>query len=97
MKRSTRSIDIRIGKKIRHRRWALTMSQKTLADRLGVSFQQLQKYESGANRISASRLWEAATALDVPLEYFFLDCGTGEQSKELSISNDSKSEMQLAL
>jgi transcriptional regulator with XRE-family HTH domain len=73
LQRSVQSIDARIGEKIRYRRWALDMSQKALSDRLGVSFQQIQKYEMGTNRISAARLWQAAIVLDVPIEFFFRD------------------------
>lgn len=47
------------------------MTQQDVASRIGVKFQQLQKYETGANRVSASRLWEIAQALDVPVFYFF--------------------------
>jgi transcriptional regulator with XRE-family HTH domain len=48
------------------------LSQTALADRLSLTFQQLQKYESGANRISASRLWQIAQVLDVPVSWFFM-------------------------
>ena len=47
------------------------MTQQQLAERVGIKFQQIQKYETGANRVSASRLWEIAEALDVPAAYFF--------------------------
>ena len=57
------------------------MTQQQLADRVGIKFQQIQKYETGANRISASRLWDIANTLEVPIEFFFegLD-GTARQS-----------------
>lgn len=71
-------IDIMVGKKLRHRRWMLGMSQQGLGELIGVRFQQVQKYETGANRISASRLWEAARALDVPITYFF-DTGVKDE------------------
>lgn len=57
-------IDVLVGKRIRHQRWKLGMTQALLADQIGVKFQQVQKYETGANRISASRLWQVARALD---------------------------------
>ena len=64
-------VDIHVGKKVRHRRWMVGMTQQQLADRVGIKFQQIQKYETGMNRISASRLWDIAETLDVPVSYFF--------------------------
>ncbi len=64
-------IDVHLGRKIFARRRILGMTQKQLADTCGVRFQQIQKYECGANRVSALRLWQLADALDVPLTYFF--------------------------
>jgi transcriptional regulator with XRE-family HTH domain len=64
-------VDIAVGKKIRIRRIQVGMSQTKLGDQLGVTFQQIQKYERGANRVSCSRLVEIAKALDVPTGYFF--------------------------
>jgi transcriptional regulator with XRE-family HTH domain len=63
--------DIHIGRRVRERRVALGLSQAELGDQLGISFQQVQKYESGANRISGSRLWDIATVLDTPVVFFF--------------------------
>jgi transcriptional regulator with XRE-family HTH domain len=65
------SVDIHVGKRLRHRRWMVGMTQGELADVVGIRFQQVQKYESGANRVSASRLWDIAQALEVPIAYFF--------------------------
>jgi transcriptional regulator with XRE-family HTH domain len=64
-------LDAHIGNQIRLRRLVLGLSQQTLAGRLGITFQQIQKYESGANRISASRLFLLGQQLGVPLQYFF--------------------------
>jgi transcriptional regulator with XRE-family HTH domain len=64
-------VDIHVGQKIRRRRWMTDMTQKQLADAVGIKFQQIQKYETGANRVSASRLFEISQALDVPVSYFF--------------------------
>jgi len=64
-------VDVYIGRRVRERRMALGMSQVTLAEKLGVSYQQIQKYETGANRISGSRLWEISVILKVPVAYFF--------------------------
>ncbi len=63
-------IDILIGKRIRHRRIAMGLSQKALGSHLGVSFQQIQKYEKGLNRVSAKCLLEIAQKLDVPISFF---------------------------
>jgi transcriptional regulator with XRE-family HTH domain len=64
-------IDVHVGSQIRTRRLLLGMNQEELAQRLGLTFQQVQKYESGANRVSASRLWEIAAILKMPIRYFF--------------------------
>ena len=64
-------IDLHLGKRLRRRRRLLGLTQQQLADCCGVRFQQIQKYECGANRVSAARLWRIAGALDVPVGYFF--------------------------
>ena len=58
-------VDAHVGKRIRHRRWMVGMTQQQLADKVGIKFQQIQKYETGMNRVSASRLWDVADALGV--------------------------------
>jgi transcriptional regulator with XRE-family HTH domain len=63
-------VDIHVGMRLRHRRRLLGMSQVLLSERVGVTFQQIQKYERGA-RITSSRLYEFASALDIPIGYFF--------------------------
>jgi transcriptional regulator with XRE-family HTH domain len=65
------SIDLHVGKRLRRRRRLLGMTQQQLASSVGIRFQQIQKYESGANRITASRLYELSTALSVAVQYFF--------------------------
>jgi transcriptional regulator with XRE-family HTH domain len=60
-----------VGKRVRHRRWLIGMTQQQLAEQVGIKFQQIQKYETGANRVSASRLWDIADALDVKVSFFF--------------------------
>jgi transcriptional regulator with XRE-family HTH domain len=55
-------VDAHVGKRIRHRRWMVGMTQQQLADKVGIKFQQIQKYETGMNRVSASRLWDIADA-----------------------------------
>lgn len=64
-------VDVHVGKRVRHRRWMTGMTQQQLAERVGIKFQQIQKYETGMNRISASRLWDIADALDAPVSFFF--------------------------
>lgn len=67
----THPVDVHVGKRIRHRRWLVGMTQQQLAEHVGIKFQQIQKYETGANRVSASRLWDIADALEVPVSFFF--------------------------
>ena len=64
-------IDIHLGKRMRRRRRLLGLTQQQLAVACGVRFQQIQKYECGANRVSAARLWRISSALEVPVGYFF--------------------------
>ena len=64
-------IDVHLGKRLRRRRRLLGLTQQQLAETVGVRFQQIQKYECGANRISAARLWQLAEALEVPVGYFY--------------------------
>lgn len=64
-------VDVHVGKRIRHHRWYIGMTQQQLAEAVGIKFQQIQKYETGANRVSASRLWDVAAALDVDISFFF--------------------------
>jgi transcriptional regulator with XRE-family HTH domain len=75
-------IDVHVGKRIRMRRLLLGMNQETLANALRVSYQQIQKYEHGANRVSASRLSATADILGVPISFFFegLAPGTPEET-----------------
>ncbi|HNR76393.1 MAG TPA: helix-turn-helix transcriptional regulator [Parvularculaceae bacterium] len=72
-------IDIHVGGRVRLRRTMLGMSQDKLADALGLTFQQIQKYEKGVNRIGASRVFEISHILGVPIQFFFddYDVGTG--------------------
>jgi len=64
-------VDLHVGKRIRQRRWLVGMTQQQLAEQVGIKFQQIQKYETGANRVSASRLWDIASTLDVSINFFF--------------------------
>ena len=78
-------IDLHLGQRLRRRRRLLGLTQQQVANAVGIRFQQVQKYECGANRISAARLWELATALDVPVSYFF-------EGLEASVAASSNSE-----
>ena len=66
-------VDIHVGSRVRLRRTLLGMSQERLGESVGLTFQQIQKYERGANRIGASRLFEFSRILDVPVSFFFDD------------------------
>ncbi|MGV6802447.1 MAG: helix-turn-helix domain-containing protein [bacterium] len=79
-------IDLHVGQKLRQRRCLLGLTQQKLAEAVGIKFQQIQKYESGANRVSASRLWALANALDVPVSFFFDDL---RGTKDMCESNPS--------
>ena len=72
-------VDVHVGKRIRHRRWLVGMTQQQLAEAVGIKFQQIQKYETGANRVSASRLWDIAEALDVDISFFFEGLGKEDE------------------
>ncbi|WP_375654372.1 MULTISPECIES: helix-turn-helix domain-containing protein [unclassified Bartonella] len=89
--------DIFIGKKIRLRRKMLKMSQKTLGQHLGVTFQQIQKYENGLNRVSAERLKEIADILNVPLVFFYADNSAKQQPPYLHDEIASSTEEYLLL
>ena len=71
-KSSITAVDAHIGQRVQLRRVMLGLSQKDLARVCGVTFQQIQKYETAGNRISASRLFELSTALDTPVSFFFM-------------------------
>jgi len=66
-------VDGKVGFRIKLRRGMLRLTQEELAKKLGITFQQVQKYETGKDRVSSSRLWDLANALDVPVSFFFED------------------------
>ena len=88
-------VDVHVGLRLRQRRTLLGMSQTRLATFVGLTFQQVQKYESGSNRISASRLFEFAAVLGMPVSYFFSglagDVSSGKP-KVVAPSNRAKTE-----
>ena len=86
--RGPNPIDIHVGARIRLRRQLLKMSQDRLGDDLGVTFQQVQKYERGANRVGASRLYRLSRVLEVPVQFFFE--GLGEKSAASGMAEDDQ-------
>jgi transcriptional regulator with XRE-family HTH domain len=70
-KKQANPIDIQVGNRVRIRRMLIGMSQERLGDLLGLTFQQVQKYEKGVNRIGAGRLFEVARILNVPVDFFY--------------------------
>jgi transcriptional regulator with XRE-family HTH domain len=74
-------IDVHVGRRIKLRRTLLGMSQSALAEAVGLTFQQIQKYERGANRVSSSRLVDLANVLDVTVPYFFEEMSAGVQQQ----------------
>ena len=88
-------IDIHVGKRVKLRRTLLHISQEQLAGDIGVTFQQVQKYESGHNRVSASRLFDISRVLNCPISYFFEDIGpetTGDRTTPSSRSGEQLAE-----
>ena len=65
------AVDVHVGRRVRHCRWTQGMTQQQLGDSVGIKFRQIQKFEIGANRISADRMWKIAAALNVPVSFFF--------------------------
>lgn len=92
-KKSPNPIDTHVGSRVRMRRMMLGMSQEKLGESLGITFQQIQKYENGANRVSASRLWQFAAVLGVPVVYFFE--GLGSPKTEIKGSVPSRAERKI--
>ncbi len=81
-------VDVHVGKRVRHRRWLVGMTQQQLAERVGIKFQQIQKYETGMNRVSASRLWDIAAALSVPVSFFFEGISESSHTEDQIETND---------
>ncbi|MBX5156303.1 MULTISPECIES: helix-turn-helix domain-containing protein [unclassified Rhizobium] len=89
-KKKPNPIDIHVGSRIRLRRTMLGMSQEKLGESLGITFQQIQKYEKGTNRVGASRLQNISNILNVPVSFFFEDApgeNSGAGGMETSSSN----------
>ena len=93
MKRDPNYLDVHVGSRLRMRRQLVSMSQEKLGELLGITFQQVQKYEKGSNRISASRLFYAAKILGVPVQAFFEDLPGTEGDTGFSETNAESSVM----
>jgi len=87
------NIDVHLGKRLRRRRRLLGLTQQQLAGACGVRFQQIQKYECGANRISAARLWQLSEALEVPVGYFYDGLSEAAQQREAAAETEGNGEM----
>ncbi|MBN9029810.1 MAG: transcriptional regulator [Rhizobiales bacterium 63-7] len=88
MKSQPHNVDIQVGKKIRNQRMISGISQSELGDRIGVTFQQIQKYEKGANRVSASRLVEIANAMSIDVRSFFDEFDASTSSNDNQAAKD---------
>jgi transcriptional regulator with XRE-family HTH domain len=75
--RKPNPVDVHVGSRVRYRRMIIGMSQEKLGEKMNLTFQQIQKYEKGTNRIGASRLFQLSRILDVPVGYFFEDAFAG--------------------
>ena len=89
--RTPNPIDIHVGGRVRLRRMLVGMSQEKLGDRMGLTFQQIQKYEKGVNRIGASRLFQLAQVLGVPVQFFF-DGVPSDGQNNLEAESDPEAE-----
>jgi len=95
MGKLARRVDAYVGERIRERRTAMGLTQDHLAGALEISYQQVQKYETGANRVSAGRLYEVAKKLDVEVSYFFE--GLDEQAEVLPLEHGGKNRSTIEL
>ncbi|HYM29872.1 MAG TPA: helix-turn-helix transcriptional regulator [Candidatus Cybelea sp.] len=77
-------VDVHVGTRLKQRRTLMGLSQEKLADQVGLTFQQIQKYEKGANRITASRLFQFGRILDVPPSFFFDDMSDDVRTADVS-------------
>jgi transcriptional regulator with XRE-family HTH domain len=86
--RKPNDVDAHVGARLRQRRMLLGISQEQLADMLGLTFQQVQKYERGTNRVSASRLFQLARALDTPITWFFEDIESDRAARDKAVDSE---------
>lgn len=90
--RRANTIDIHVGSRVRLRRMVLGMSQERLGEQLGLTFQQVQKYEKGVNRIGAGRLFDLANVLNVPIQFFYDDAPSQHAASGMSAAVDGFAE-----
>jgi transcriptional regulator with XRE-family HTH domain len=88
-KKQANPIDAQVGNRVRIRRMLIGMSQEKLGDLLGLTFQQVQKYEKGVNRIGAGRLYEVARILGVPIDFFYEGVAAGQQGSGFAESESA--------
>lgn len=88
-------IDVHVGSRVKLRRMILGLSQEALGKSLGLTFQQIQKYEKGVNRIGASRMFEMAQLLEVPVQFFYEDVGGGRPADGFAESSAGEAVMDL--
>ena len=88
-KKQPSSVDAHVGSRVRLRRMLIGMSQEKLGENLGLTFQQVQKYEKGANRIGASRLYDISSILGVPVSYFFDDLSVEQGARRANGQSSS--------
>lgn len=91
-KKQPHYVDVHVGSRVRLRRMLKGVSQEQLGEHLNLTFQQIQKYEKGANRISASRLWEIAEVLSVPISFFYEGL-TSAQNMATGLSDQPQAEL----
>lgn len=91
--RSADEVDAHVGRRLRRRRTSLGISQEQLGSALGLTFQQVQKYEKGQNRIGAGRLYRIAGILSVPVQYFFEGLNNGNGTIEFASNGDDEADL----
>lgn len=84
--RKPNPMDVHVGSRVRLRRMVIGMSQEKLGERMGLTFQQIQKYEKGTNRIGASRLFQLSQIMDVPVQFFFEDAPASMMGRPANVS-----------
>ena len=89
-KKKPNPIDAHVGSRVRLRRNMLGMSQERLGESLGITFQQIQKYEKGTNRVGASRLQAIASVLEVPVSFFFENAPGGQPTASAGLAEESQ-------
>ena len=95
--RKPNPMDIHVGSRVRLRRMVIGMSQEKLGERMGLTFQQIQKYEKGTNRIGASRLFQLSQILDVPVQFFFEDAPNSMINRGAAVAGFAESKTEAYL